>query len=179
MSLSSLAKKIKNCRKCPLHKSRKNAVPGEGPQNAKLFFVGEAPGKQEDKTGRPFVGRSGDYLNRLLKKNNISRKKVFITGAVKCRPPSNHAPTSKELEICKKLYLDRQIEIIKPKLIVVLGTTALKSLLNKTRLKSLHGKTITKNNQEYFITYHPAAAMRFPKINRLMKKDFQKLKTIK
>lgn len=176
MNLNILARKIKNCRKCPLHKSRKRAVPGEGPQNAKIMFIGEAPGAEEDKAGRPFVGRSGEFLDQLFKKNSINRKKVFITGAVKCHPPKNRNPALKELKTCRELYLDKQIKIIKPKLVVILGRIALKSLLNENKIK--HGKTVAKNSQKYFITYHPAAGMRFPKIRKAMGKDFNKIKDL-
>ena len=170
MNLTTLANQIKKCKKCPLYKSRKKAVPGEGPKKAKIMFIGEAPGAEEDKVGKPFVGRSGRFFDQLLKKNKINRKKVFITGAVKCHPPKNRNPKLKELKICKKLYLDKQIKTIKPKLIVILGRIALKSLLNQNKIK--HGKRI----KNYFITYHPAAAMRFPKIKKAMEKDFKKIK---
>ena len=177
-SLFSLAEEIRRCTQCPLWKNRTLAVPGEGSKDAKLMFIGEAPGAEEDHQGLPFIGRSGKFLDLILKENSIERKEIFITGAVKCRPQANRAPKKNELETCKELWLDQQIEILKPKIIVILGSSALWSLLKKKDLNLLHGKIIEQNNQRYFVTYHPSAAMRFPKIKALMKKDFEKLKEI-
>ncbi len=177
-SLFSLAEGIRTCTACPLHKSRTLAVPGEGPSNAKIFFVGESPGNEEDRQGLPFVGRSGKFLDELLKIANIKRKDVFITGSVKCHPQNNRNPTSVELTTCKHLWLEKQLEIIKPKLIVVLGSIALKSLLDETKIQDFNGRIITKNNQKYFITYHPAAGMRFPAIKQKIITDFTTLKMI-
>ena len=177
-SLFSLSEGIRTCTACPLHKSRTLAVPGEGSAKAEIFFVGEAPGNEEDRQGLPFVGRSGKFLDELLKIANIKRKDVFITGSVKCHPTTNRTPILIELTTCKHLWLEKQIEIIKPKLVVVLGSIALKSLLNETKIQPLHGKVIKKNNQRYFITYHPSAGMRFPAIKKKMIDDFIILKTI-
>jgi len=133
----SLAEEIRKCTACPLWKSRTLAVPGEGIFNKqisdkqiKLFFIGEAPGEEENRQGLPFIGRSGKFLDEMLKIAGVERKDVFITGAVKCHPPKNRNPTAKELKICKELWLDNQINIIQPKLIVILGKVALKSLLD-------------------------------------------------
>jgi DNA polymerase len=174
LTLFSLAEQIRRCTACPLYKSRLLAVPGEGPKNAKIMFIGEAPGEEENRQGLPFVGRSGKFLDEMLDLANLKRKDVFITGACKCHPPKNRNPKVKELKTCKELWLGRQIEIIKPKLIVLLGKAAVKSLLNQNSLEN-QGKIITKNKQKYFITYHPAAGMRFPKIKTLMVKHFKKL----
>lgn len=173
--LYELSEGIRKCTACPLWESRTLVVPGEGLSKTKVMFVGEAPGAEEDRVGRPFVGRAGKFLDDLFEKNGIKRKDVFITGSVKCHPPKNRNPTAKELKTCKGLWLDKQIEIIKPELIVILGGIALKSLFNKTKINAFHGKTITKNKQEYFVTYHPAAGMRFLKIRKEMEKDFKKL----
>lgn len=176
-TLFLLAEGIRRCTACPLYEKRMLAVPGEGPKNAKLMFVGEAPGAEEDRQGLPFVGRAGKFLDKLLNVAGIDRKKVFICGSVKCHPPKNRNPTVSELRKCKGLWLDKQIEIIKPELIVVLGKVALFSLLNEKEMKN-RGKVIKKDDQKYFVTYHPSAGMRFPKIKEEMIKDFKKLKKI-
>lgn len=176
--LFKLAEGIRCCTACPLWKTRTLAVPGEGNPEAKLFFVGEAPGAEEDRQGSPFVGPSGKFLDKLFKKNKIKREKVFLTGAVKCYPPKTRDPKLDELKICKELWLNKQISIIKPKLIVILGTIALKSLLKEKEIKELHGKIIKKNKQKYFITFHPAAGRRFPKVRKEMEKDFGRLKKL-
>lgn len=163
MSLKSIAKKIQSCKKCPLWKSRTKAVPGEGPANAKLFFIGQAPGREEDRTGRPFVGKAGKFLDELFKKNKINRKKVFITSVVKCFPPKNRAPKKKECETCIRAYLLAQINAVNPKKIVIMGNIPEKILKDK-----LKGR-----NTVY--TYHPAAGMRFPKIRKKMIQDFKKV----
>ena len=175
--MKKLSQMIKRCRKCPLWRYRKNPVPGEGPLNSKLFFVGEAPGRLEDETGRPFVGPSGKFLEKLLNSIGLKRKNVFLTGIVKCRPPNNRKPTRKEIEACKR-YTLKQIEIIRPSLIIVLGATASEGLLDIRKIGKLHGKIIEKNGNKYFITFHPSAARRFPKIRKLMIKDFKKLKSL-
>lgn len=174
--IKNIEENINNCTKCRLYKNRKNAVPGEGNYNAKIMFIGEAPGKTEDQTGRPFVGRAGKILDNLLEKNNIDRKKVFITSVIKCRPPNNRKPKSDELNTCINLWMNTQIDIIKPDIIIILGGVALKSLLDKNQIKIYHGKILTQNNQKFFITYHPAAGIRFPVIKKRLINDFKKLK---
>ncbi len=175
-TLFSLAEGIRRCTACPLWKSRTLAVPGEGPRDAKIMFVGEAPGREEDRVGLPFVGRSGKFLDEMLVVAGLKRNEVFITGACKCRPPQNRTPTTQELLTCHDLWLKRQIEIIKPEIVVVMGTSALYSLLGKKEIGKLRGKIIAQDDQRYFVTYHPAAGMRFPKIKKMMKLDFEVLK---
>src|SRR5271155_3559954 len=119
-ALEELATEIRSCIKCPLHLSRKNAVPGEGPSDASVMIVGEAPGRNEDEQGRPFVGAAGRNLDDLLSEAGVSRGSVFITNTVKCRPPANRRPARSELDTCHP-YLRRQIEAIVPKVIVLLG----------------------------------------------------------
>ena len=160
-------KGIRRCRKCPLHRNRAHAVPGEGPVRADVFFLGEAPGKEEDKKGLPFVGRSGKFLERLLDEIGMSRREAYITSSVKCRPPNNRTPLANELEICKNAWLDRQISLIAPKIVVTLGKAASYQVSGtKQNLDSIHGRTIRRNGRIYFATYHPAAAMRFPQIRK-------------
>jgi uracil-DNA glycosylase len=168
-TLFSLAEQIRRCTKCSLYKDRLLTVPGEGSKNAKVMFVGEAPGEEENRQGLPFLGRSGKVLDELLKIAGLKRNKVFITGSLKCHPPKNRNPKISELKSCKS-YLEEQIKLIKPELIVILSKVALKNLLNETNLTKLHGKTISKDKQKYFITYHPTS-----KINKEMVKDFKKL----
>jgi len=162
--LNKVRSQIIRCNKCRLSKTRTHAVPGEGPLNAKIMFIGQAPGKEEDRRGRPFVGRAGQFLNKLLEKNKIERKKVFITSCVKCFPPKNRIPKKSELEACWP-YLLKQIELINPKIVVLMGNIA-QRYKNKKILK----------NRNVIKTYHPAAGMRFPKIKKQMTADFRKLK---
>ena len=174
MKLYDLAEEIRRCTACPLWKKRTLAVPGEG--SGKIMFVGEAPGVEEDRQGLPFVGRSGKFLDEMLKLGGLDRRKVFLTGAVKCHPSGNRNPTVGELRTCRELFLEKQIKVLKPKLVVILGRVALKSLLGGEKLGELHGKVVVKDGQRYFATYHPAAGMRFPSVREKMEKDFKKLK---
>lgn len=164
MNLTELANQIKKCRKCPLYKTRKHAVPGKGPKNAKIMFIGQAPGKQEDLTGYPFIGRAGKFLDSLLQKNKINRKKCFITSVVKCYPPKNRIPKPAEAKTCTYEYLIKQIKIINPKTIVLMGKVAQKYVTEEF----LKNKKVIK-------TFHPAAGMRFPKIRKKMISDFKKI----
>jgi uracil-DNA glycosylase family 4 len=174
--INGLARGICRCRKCRLYKSRKHAVPGEGSLTSGIFFVGEAPGKNEDEQGRPFVGLSGKFLDKLLEKGGLSRSGIFVTGSVKCRPPKNRTPKNDELKICRENWLNRQIEIINPRLIVLLGRVALKQLLGEEgNLEKIHGQVRQSNGRKCFITFHPAAAMRFPKVRRKMERDLVKV----
>jgi uracil-DNA glycosylase len=177
-TLFSLSEDIRRCTSCPLWKSRTLAVPGEGPKNSKIMVIGEAPGNEEDRQGLPFIGRSEKFLDEMFSLAGIKRDRIFITTSVKCHPDKNRNPVSKELKTCKNLWLDKQISIIKPELIVIIGKIALKSLLNENNLKDLKGKLIERNKQRYFITYHPAAGMRFPKIKEEIVKDFKQLKKL-
>jgi len=175
MTLKSLAKKIKVCKKCRLWKNRINAVPGEGSSRAKIMFIGESPGRKEDETGKPFMGMAGVFLDSLFKKYKIKRKNIFITSVVKCRPPGNRNPKTDEINTCVKAYLYKQINTVKPKTIVLLGNIALKTLLNEKKMSEVHGKIFIKNKIKYIPTFHPAAGMRFPKIRKMMIEDFKKI----
>lgn len=172
--LQRLAKEIRKCRSCPLWKTRTKAVSGEGGFKKKLFFVGEAPGRNEDLSGKPFCGIAGRFFDKMLGKAYLSREDIFVTGAVKCRPPHNRKPKKSEIEKCKPFLL-KQIKILKPRLIVLLGKTALEAFQIKGKLSELHGKLINKDNYVFFLTFHPAAAMRFPKIRELSFRDMKKL----
>lgn len=176
VSLFSLAEDIRKCTACPLYKNTTLAVPGDGPKDAKIMLIGEAPGEAEDRQGLPFIGKSGKLLEKMLGVAKLNRNQVFITNTVKHRPPQNRAPNAGEIKVCKELWLDKQIEILKPKLIVVLGAVALKTLTKETSVEKLHGKVIEKNNQNYFVTFHPSAALRYPGHRKKMEGDFKKLR---
>jgi DNA polymerase len=144
-ALARLANDIRRCVRCPLHKSRRQAVPGEGPAHAPILFIGEAPGKFEDQLGHPFCGHAGQFLDRLLPSCGLKRSEVFITNCVKCRPPNNRLPRSNELRTCYQCWLRRQIEIIDPKIVVLLGKVPVRQLLHMNRsLKELHGRFYRK-----------------------------------
>lgn len=166
-TFGKLVNQIRHCKKCGLYKSSKRAVPGEGPVNAKIVFVGLAPGKEEDRTGRPFTGRAGKFFDKILKKNKIDRKRVFITSTVKHHPPKNRIPRKEEINACFP-YTIEQILIIKPRIVVLLGNVAKETFLNNAFLKEKRIKI--------FSTYHPAAAMRFPTIKKRLEQDFRKIR---
>lgn len=174
--LEKIAQEVMHCKKCRLWKTRTNAVPGAGPANAKIMFVGEAPGSMEDLSGFPFVGPSGKFLNKMLEIAKIDREKVFISSPLKCRPPKNRKPKPDEIKKCLP-YLKKQISVINPKLIVLLGETAIRALLDlkKVELSKLHGKMINKEGRVYFPTFHPAAGRRFPVVRKMMLDDFRTL----
>jgi DNA polymerase len=174
--IEKLNQEIKSCRKCPLWKSRKNTVPGEGPVNAKVMCLGVAPGVEEDKSGKPFIGRAGKFLNQLLKIAKIKREKIFITSILKClpQPPINRKPKKEEIEACLP-WLKKQIEIIDPKYFVLLGEVAFSVFFPKEKLNNFRGKWIERDGKFYFPTYHPAAGLRFPKIKKILERDFKKL----
>ncbi len=174
-ALKALHDEIASCTRCSLHTSRTKAVPGEGPLDAKVMFIGEAPGAQEDMTGRPFVGRSGSLLTEMLNEIGLQREEVFITSVLKSRPPRNRTPHRDEIGKCM-YFLDNQIEIVSPKIIVLLGSVAISSVIGPWRLSEAHGRFHEAKGLTYFLTYHPAAALRFPKTRALMHQDFQKLK---
>jgi len=161
-NLDELEQKIKNCIKCSLGKTRTKFVFGSGNPKADIMFIGEAPGADEDLQGLPFVGRAGQLLTKLLKVVGLNREEVYICNILKCRPPNNRKPLPSEIELCKP-YLLKQIELIKPKVIVALGATAIEGLLNlKKKMGELRGKIIFFNKIPVIITYHPAALLRNP-----------------
>ncbi|MEM2210900.1 MAG: uracil-DNA glycosylase [Nitrososphaerales archaeon] len=174
-SLAKIAEEIKNCKLCELSKSRINPVPGEGPEDAEIVFIGEGPGAEEDRQGKPFVGAAGKLLNEFLKNAGIQRAHVFITNVVKCRPPRNRPPTDKERDLCKP-YLERQLRLIKPKIICLLGNTAVQTLLGKKSVSSVHKRLIEKNGFNFISTYHPAAAIYNPKLKSIIQEDIVNIK---
>ena len=181
MSLEDLCQQILKCKKCPLHKGRTNAVPGEGNPKSKIMFLGEAPGKQEDLQGKPFVGQAGKFLDELLKLANLSRENVFITNVVKCRPPENRDPLPEEIQTCLP-YLKEQIKLIKPTLIVTLGRHAMYQFLPKEfKISQVHGQpkkmvnTKTGESQVYYPVFHPAAALYHGNLKKDLERDFKKI----
>lgn len=161
-TLDAVAAAIAGCTACPLSAARSNTVPGEGDPHAKLMLVGEGPGAKEDATGRPFVGAAGELLNRILKAINISRESVFIANIVKCRPPQNRKPLPDEVAACLP-YLQRQVALIRPKVILALGGTAAENLLGvRKSLGQLRGQVHSYGGIPLVVTYHPAALLRNP-----------------
>jgi len=181
-----LTKEIQNCKKCDLCKTRTNPVIGEGSLNAEIIFVGEAPGFNEDKQGRPFVGQAGKILDELLESIKLKREEVYIANILKCRPPNNRNPTQEEIKSCTN-YLNRQIEIIKPKIICCLGNFATDFIMKKFGLKDrvqgiskIHGDVFTASTLNGVIKiiplYHPAVATYNFNMLETLKKDFKKIK---
>ncbi len=174
--LDDLARRIRICIKCPLHASRTIAVPGEGKADAKVMIIGEGPGKQEDETGRPFVGNAGKYLDHVLEGTPFTRADFFITNIVKCRPPANRAPKAEEAEICTSLYLFEQIKLINPKLVFLLGSTAVRKMLGLKSVEEARGRIIEHEGRKYFASYHPAVRFYREDLAQKVKEDFGLLK---
>ncbi len=172
--LEIVKQNVIKCTKCDLCKTRINAVPGKGNFQSDVIFVGEAPGKNEDQKGEPFIGVAGKKLSIALEEAGISRDDVYITNVVKCRPPNNRVPTTNERDTCKE-YLKQEIDIIKPKLICILGNTAFNSILGGSEITKFRGKVVRKDNLLYFLTIHPAATIYNQKLIDVLKNDIVKL----
>jgi uracil-DNA glycosylase family 4 len=172
--MDTLRLQVISCTKCNLSKSRTNAVAGKGKYNAEIMFIGEAPGRNEDLKGEPFVGSAGKILSEALEYSGLSRDDVFITNVVKCRPPNNRIPLEEEKNSCQQ-YLIGELDIIKPKIICILGNTAYGSILGGDSITKNRGKIIKKNNQLYFLTIHPAAVMYTPSLKQVLKDDIKAL----
>ncbi len=184
MDLNQLHNQISNCRKCDLWETRTNIVPGDGDNNADIFLIGEAPGRNEDLQGKPFVGRAGKILDEMLKSISLKREDIFIGNIVKCRPPKNRNPSNSEIKACTP-YLDKQIELINPKIIVPMGSFAANYILEKYGLKkdkisNIHGKKfeVRTLSKKIFImpVFHPAVATYDRKKISIMIEDFKKIK---
>ena len=179
-NLTSLDEIIKKCKKCNLHKTRQNTVFGEGDPDSNIMIIGEAPGREEDEVGRPFIGRAGKLLNEFLKSIDLNRDSVFIVNTIKCRPPENRNPEASEISACSD-YLDQQINIIKPKVLVLLGKIAANRLLgedmpmSELRLKKFF---IDKYDIPIIVFYHPAYILRSPSQKKKVWDDLQYLKGI-
>ncbi len=172
--LVHLCEEIKACQDCILSQGRTNAVPGEGPEDADIMFIGEGPGFHEDRQGRPFVGAAGNYLNELLEMINLRRQDVYITNVVKCRPPGNRDPQPAEIEACRS-YLDRQIDLIRPRLIITLGRFSMQRYFAGASISRIHGQPKRAGNMIYYPMFHPAAALHQPRWRSLLEEDILKI----
>lgn len=182
--METIMAEVKACRKCELWRSRRNPVPGEGSLDAVVMFIGEAPGYWEDVKGRPFVGAAGKFLDELLAKIGLARRDVYITNVLKSRPPENRDPRPSEIQACTP-YLDRQIKIIKPKIIVTLGRHSMSYILSKLGFETrgitrVHGRVYDEELLDLKVhiipTFHPAAALYNPKYKDALERDFQVIK---
>jgi DNA polymerase len=174
--LEELAAQIRVCTKCPLWESRTLAVPGDGKFSSKVMIIAEAPGREEDESGQPFVGSTGRYLDHVLDGTGIDRSDFFITNTVKCRPPKNRTPKRNEVETCTSNYLFEQVELINPKLIVLLGIVAAKRMLNVKSINEARGRVIERDGRKYLVGYHPAVRFYREDLSRKVKEDFARLK---
>lgn len=171
-SLEEIDARVRACTDCPLNEGRTHAVPGEGASDARVMFIGEAPGYQEDQQGRPFVGPAGRFLDELLGNIGLKRGDVFIANMIKCRPPNNRDPLPTEVAACTK-YLDRQIELLRPDLIVTLGRYAMNRYFPKESISRVRGKVRTKDGQRILPLLHPAAALHQASLRESIEQDFR------
>lgn len=175
--LTDLVQLIKRCPDCDLCQTRTEAVPGEGPEDARILFIGEAPGFNEDKSGRPFVGAAGKFLNQLLALANMSRETVYITNIVKCRPPNNRDPRPDEIEACSK-WIDGQITMIQPEVIVTLGRHSMNKFIPGATITRIHGEPREIDGITIVPMFHPAAALHQERYRSLIEEDFRRLPAI-
>ena len=173
-TLREVAIEVSTCVKCNLCKGRTRAVPGEGNTDARILFIGEGPGFHEDKQGRPFVGPAGQFLDELLESINLKRADVFITNVVKCRPPNNRDPLPEEIDACDN-YLDRQIDAIKPQVIVTLGRYSMAKFFGNEKISSIHGRARKKDGYICIAMYHPAAGLHQASLKDVIRNDFKKI----
>lgn len=174
--LDELAAQIRVCTKCPLCESRTLAVPGDGKYTAKVLIVGEAPGREEDESGHPFVGATGRYLDKVLEGTGIERADLFITNTVKCRPPKNRTPRKIEVGTCTANYLFEQIELIDPKLVMLLGGVAAKTVLGAASVNEVRERVIERDGRKYVVGYHPAVRFYREDLGERVREDFALLK---
>jgi uracil-DNA glycosylase len=175
--LKQVAAEVRACKLCGLANGRKNAVPGEGPANAEVMLIGEGPGFHEDQQGRPFVGPSGEFLTQLLTSAGFKRSDVFIANVVKCRPPGNRDPLPDEIAACGA-YLDRQIALINPKIIITLGRFSMARWFPGDKISAIHGRARRIDGRIVVAMYHPAAALHQPALRDTLESDFQRLRDI-
>ena len=172
--LEGVRQDVIKCTKCELSKTRTKSVPGKGNFQSDVIFVGEAPGKNEDENGEPFIGIAGKKLSIALEEAGVSREDVYITNIVKCRPPKNRVPKTIERDTCQE-YLKKEIAIVKPKIICILGNTAFNSLLGGSEITKFRGRLVRKGKQLYFLTIHPAATIYNQELINTLKSDIVKL----
>jgi uracil-DNA glycosylase family 4 len=173
-ALADIADEIKVCARCELHRTRTKSVPGEGPADARIMLIGEAPGWNEDQQGRPFVGAAGKFLEELLAKAGMSRSDVFITNVVKSRPPGNRDPLPDEIAACAP-FLERQIEVIDPEVIVTLGRFSMARWFPGERISRIHGQPKQVGRRLIVPMYHPAAALHQQSLRATIEEDFSRL----
>ena len=176
--LDELAAEIRVCTKCPLWESRTLAVPGDGRLNARVMIIGEAPGREEDESGHPFVGAAGRFLDHVLEGTGLDRSDFFITNTVKCRPPKNRTPRKLEVETCTSNYLFEQIELVNPKLIMLLGLVAAKRVLGVKSINEARGRVINQEGRKYLVGYHPAVRFYREDLGEKVKEDFALLRRV-
>jgi DNA polymerase len=177
LTLDEIAAQVRNCTQCELHRSRTNAVPGNGNPQAEIMFIGEAPGWHEDKQGLPFVGAAGQFLNEMLASIGLTRDEVFVTNIVKCRPPGNRDPLPDEIAACSH-YLDAQIAAIQPKVIVTLGRFSMARWFPGERISRIHGQARRFGSYVVVPMYHPAAALHQASLRETVEADMAKLPRI-
>ncbi len=166
-----------NCQDCELAKYRTKVVPGEGPEDAELLFIGEAPGWHEDQQGRPFVGAAGAFLEQLLVSIGLSREQVYIANVIKCRPPENRDPLPAEIQACRK-WLEHQIEIIHPRMVITLGRYSLARYFPNESISKIHGKARKEGDIIYYPMYHPAAALHQGSLRQIIEADMLRIPEI-
>jgi len=176
-ALSELYRDIAVCQQCDLYKYATRAVPGEGAESAEIMFIGEAPGWHEDQQGRPFVGPAGQFLDKLIASISLKRAEVYITNVIKHRPPENREPLPAEIAACRE-WLDRQIELIKPRIIVTLGRYSLARFFPDKSISKIHGMAQRRDNVVYFAMYHPAAALHQQSLRQAIEQDMLKIPAI-
>jgi uracil-DNA glycosylase family 4 len=173
-ALTELCQQIALCHKCDIARLRTNVVPGEGAENAEIMFIGEAPGWHEDQQGRPFVGQAGQFLDQLLLSINLKRPQVYIANVIKCRPPENRDPLPTEIQNCAP-WLESQINIIKPKMIVTLGRYSMAKYFPGKSISKIHGTAVRRDGIIYYAMYHPAAALHQGSLRQDIEADMQKI----
>ena len=176
-ALSELYAEIVLCQQCEIAKYRTKVVPGEGAEAAGILFIGEAPGWHEDQQGRPFVGPAGLYLDKLLASINLKREQVYIANMIKCRPTGNRDPLPSEIHNCRK-WLDRQIELIRPRMIVTLGRYSMAMFFSGGGISKIHGTAQKRDNIIYYAMYHPAAALHQPSLRQTIEADMLKIPSL-
>ena len=176
-ALTELYEEIALCRQCEIAKNRNKVVPGEGAEDADLLFIGEAPGWHEDQQGRPFVGPAGQYLDELLAAINLTRQHVYIANVIKCRPPQNRDPLPVEIGNCRK-WLDRQIELIRPKIIITLGRYSMAMFFQGKTISKIHGTAQKRDNILYYAMYHPAAALHQQSLRQTIEADMLRIPSL-
>jgi len=176
-ALSELYEEIAHCQQCEIAKYRTKTVPGEGARDADILFIGEAPGWYEDQQGRPFVGPAGQFLDQLLASVNLRREQVYVANVIKCRPPSNRDPLPIEIQVCRS-WLDRQIELIRPKMIVTLGRYSMAMFFPGKSISKVHGTAYKRDGVIYYAMYHPAAALHQQSLRQTIEADMLKIPSL-